>query len=150
MLRVVYIGIRLQKGSPAISTQHVFLDSCSGISGDMQRDDPNKQISIIIKRLGKSIVKSDDSGFCVARFKPNLILETTDSSDVSVKDSLEVGSCELEITIACKKCHEDCPLLRNQQSCGYNKDIFFAKVVRGGEIRLHDCLLYTSPSPRDA
>jgi len=104
----------------------------------MQRDDPDKQISIIIKRLGKSIVKSDDNGFCIARFKPNLILETTDSSDVSVKDSLEVGSCELEITIEGKKCHVGCPLFRNEQSCGYNKDIFFAKVVKGGEIRLND------------
>jgi len=138
MLRVAYIGIRLQKESPALSTQHVFLDSCCGISGDLLGDDPDKQISIIIKRLGKSIVKSDDSGFCIARFKPNLILETTDSSDVSVKDSLEVGFCELEITIAGKKCHVDCPLFRNEQSCGYNKDIFFAKVVKGGEIRLND------------
>ena len=138
MFRVAYIGIRPQKGSPAFSTQHVFLDSCCGFSGDLQGDDPDKQISIIIKRLGKSIIKSDDSGFCVARFKPNLILETTDSSYVSVKDTLEVGSCELEITIAGKKCHVDCPLFRNEQSCGYNKDIFFAKVVKGGEIRLND------------
>jgi len=138
MFRVAYIGIRPQKGSPAFSTQHVFLDSCCGFSGDLQGDDPDKQISIIIKRLGKSIIKSDDSGFCVARFKPNLILETTDSSYVSVKDTLEVGSCELEITIAGKKCHVDCPLFRNEQSCGYNKDIFFAKVVKGGEIRLYE------------
>jgi len=138
MFKVVYMGKRPQKGSPAISLQHANLKIAQGVLGDLPQNDPDRQISLIVKRLEETEARNAEAGFCMTRFKPNLVLETTTPSEISIKDRLNIGSCELEITIAGKKCHLNCPLFDNAQICDLNKDIFFAKVVKDGEIRLYD------------
>ena len=138
MFRVGYIGIRQQKGSSALSLRHAKIKIGHGICGDLPTDVSGRQISIIVKHAGTTTVKNSVGGFCGDRFKPNLVLETTTPSEISIYDRLDIGSCELEITMAGKKCHLNCPLFDNDQKCDFNKDIFFAKVVKDGEIRLYD------------
>lgn len=138
MLRVGCIGIRQQRGSSALSLRHAKIKIGRGICGDLPTDVSKRQISIVVKHIERTTAKNFNGGFCGDRFKPNLVIETTTPSEISIKDRLNIGSCELEITMAGKKCHLNCPLFDNAQTCDFNKDIFFAKVVKDGEIRLYD------------
>jgi len=135
-LRIIYIGIKTQIGVWQ-SLGQVWLNVSIGIAGDRFNDDPNKQISILVKRADE-VYAEDKSGFCRTRFKPNLILETTNQVELCVNARLTAGDCELEITIAGKECHPSCPLYDKSISCEMHKDIYFAKVVKNGEIRLYD------------
>ncbi len=136
MLKVIYIGIRLQKGVFK-SLKQASVKVGLGISGDTLNVDPDRQISIYVRRAYKAIV-DDKGGFCRTRFKPNLILETIEPLEIHVKDRLKAGSCELEITVAGKDCHALCPQFEEDSSCDIHRDIYFAKVVKNGEISLYD------------
>lgn len=138
VFRVSYIGIKPQKGSEALSLQSVEIKIGHGICGDLSANVSERQVSIIIKHSERVTVKNSDGGFCKVRFKPNLVLEAITPLDISIKDRLMIGSCELEITVAGKKCHADCPLFDNVQTCDFNKDVFFAKVLKDGVINLND------------
>jgi len=138
MLRIAYIGIRLQKGSSFQSLDQASVKIGHGITGDLISEITDKQISLYIRRVDKTFAKSSDGGFCMNRFKPNIILETTNSFEISVKDRLMAGDCELEITVAGKNCHSSCPLFSEESTCDIHRDIYFAKVVKNGEISLFD------------
>jgi MOSC domain-containing protein YiiM len=138
MFKVAYIGIRLQKGSSFQSLEHASVKIGHGIIWDLLSDIPERQISIYLRHVYKSFVKISDNGFCMNRFKPNLIMETTNPLEIYEKDRLRVGTCELEITVAGKNCHTSCPLFGKGETCDIHRNIYFAKVLKSGEIALFD------------
>lgn len=141
MLRVEYIGIRSQKGSLFQRLEKACVKAGHGIKGDLLNEDPGRQVSIYIRRAGETFSENTDTGFCITRFKPNLIFESTDTLDINAKDTLNAGTCELEITVAGKNCHPLCPLFGKDKTCDIHRNIYFAKVIKNGEIALLDEVL---------
>lgn len=71
-------------------------------------------------------------GFCITRFKENLLLSGLDFPGFKPGDRLQVGQGILEVTLAGKKCYPNCPVFLREGNCGLDGQAAFAKVVENG------------------
>lgn len=108
-----------------------------GILGSrFEGDEKNLQVTLMEKEAQERGAIHQPDGFCIRRFKENLLLSGVDLTSVTVGDQLEVGTTILEITVAGKKCYPECPVYERSGPCGLDRHAAFAKVVQSGTVSL--------------
>jgi hypothetical protein len=85
------------------------------------------------------------SGLCTAKFAANIVTLGLDYCLLSVGARLKFGNAELEITRVGKSCYEDCAVLQSGEVCPLPNACAFARVVRGGRIRIDDEIKFLEP-----
>ena len=124
--------------------QREKLESANLIAGfgieDDELHDENRQISIASDKLFVNY-KTNESGFCYKKFKENLIISHLDIKSLVKFDKFIIGESIIEITQVFKKCHSNCPNLKNHPNCQANKEVAFAKIVKNGHIKKGDTLI---------
>lgn len=81
-------------------------------------------------------------------FGENLVVEGFDFRSLPVTSRFAIGDAVLEMTQIGKECHNDCVIRQQTGDCIMPREGVFARVVKGGEIRVGDEVTLL-PSPED-
>lgn len=98
----------------------------------------NSDISIITLEGLKKLKTDSLKGFCHSKFKANLVIENLDTNKILPSTQLTIGQAVIEINNKFKKCYKECPVFLQKDNCIIKKHIFFAKVLKSGNIAYND------------
>jgi len=133
--RVVAISVSQRRGVPKTNVPAAQLVEDWGIPDDAHAGPGHRQVSL----LGiESIEKMRAKGLDVrpGAFAENITTDALDMPHLQVGDRLRIGAAELEITQIGKECRSRCALYYAAGDCVMPREGIFARVVRGGEIRV--------------
>jgi MOSC domain-containing protein YiiM len=138
MAEIVAISISEKRGGPKKNVPRVKVISGHGIKDDAHADDWHRQVSLLAQ---ESIDKLKDKGL---KIKPGQLAENITTKGIELV-SLEVGTklalgdeVLLEVTQIGKVCHNPCAIYYQVGDCVMPKEGIFAKVVKGGVLRVGD------------
>ena len=107
-------------------------------AGDSEKPDA-RQISLQFTGNGESENAQAEMGLCNRRFKGNITIKRRQTSFLA-GTRFTAGEAVLEISGETKRCHEECPLFREGKTCSLAGTNLFARVIKGGIIRIGDRL----------
>ena len=113
-----------------------------GLEGDRHAKGGERQISLLLSECRGQITDEKEAGLCLNRFRENISIGSLDPAAMQPGARLEAGEAEqrvvLEITGETKHCHEECALYKAGKLCPLAGLNLFAKVLKGGVIRVGD------------
>jgi MOSC domain-containing protein YiiM len=140
--KVAAINISKHKGVRKETVEEVFIKEAFGIEGDAHASSGwHRQVSLLAM---ESIIKMKESGVDVGPgdFAENITTEGIDLKNLSLSTRIDVGgSVELEVTQIGKTCHSRCAVYYQAGCCVMPEEGIFAKVIKGGKIRIGDSVL---------
>jgi len=139
MASVVAVCSSKQKGTKKEIVAEGILKEDYGLVGDAHADYcTHRQVSLLAT---ESINKMRSLGFNVGPgdFAENLTTEGINLVSLPVSTRLSIGGQSiLELTQVGKECHSGCAIYREIGKCIMPKEGIFAKVIRGGFVRVGD------------
>ena len=132
---------RALQDAPRESVDTLTLDIRLGVIGDC-KSEKDGSASLLAREAEEQI--RELSGLCTAKFAANIVTEGLDYTLLSVGTRLAIGISEIEITRVGKPCYEACAIAQSGETCPLPKNCAFARVLRGGEIHVHDEITVTS------
>ncbi|HAD82459.1 TPA: MOSC domain-containing protein [Candidatus Edwardsbacteria bacterium] len=138
MGKIISINISTRKGEKKTSVQSAVLKENHGIVGDAHAGDWHRQVSLL---AAESVDKMRGRGIELhpGDFAENLTIEGIDLKGLKIGQRLKIGSeAILEITQIGKECHNGCAIKRLVGDCVMPREGVFAKVIKGGEIKIED------------
>jgi len=139
MASVVAVCSSRQKGTKKEIVAEGILKEDYGLVGDAHADYcTHRQVSLLAT---ESINKMRSLGFNVGPgdFAENLTTEGINLVSLPVSTRLSIGGQSiLELTQVGKECHSGCAIYREIGKCIMPKEGIFAKVIRGGFVRVGD------------
>ena len=139
-MKVVSIAVSKKKGTRKQAVESALLIEEHGLQGDAHAGSWHRQVSFL---SSESIERARDRGLDVSfgDFAENIATEGIDWGTIPVGNRLEIGDSALvEITQIGKECHNRCAIYYQAGDCIMPREGIFARVLRGGEIRLGDAL----------
>lgn len=135
--RIVALSISDRKGVPKRNVESVRLLEDYGIEGDAHAGSWHRQVSILAI---ESIERMKGKGLNLRPgiFAENITTENLDLSKLKVGDRILIRGVELEVTQIGKECLKPCAIFRKIGDCIMPREGIFARVVKGGEIRVGD------------
>jgi MOSC domain-containing protein YiiM len=137
--RIIAISTSDKKQVKKNNVEMAVIKENYGIKGDAHADfSTHRQISLLAT---ESIDKMREMGLNVnpGDFAENLTTEGIDLIDILVGKRLILGEeVILEITQIGKECHTRCAIYQQAGDCIMPKEGIFARVIRGGTIKLRD------------
>lgn len=137
MGRIEAICASVGKGTPKTARESAVLVENHGIEGDAHAGSWHRQISLLaqerveeFRRRGAEVRSGD--------FGENLVVSGLDLDAMAPGDRLVCGDALLELTQFGKECHSHCRIFEAMGDCIMPRHGVFARVVRGGEIRVGD------------
>jgi len=110
-----------------------------GIIGDGNAKGGDRQVTLMDDSVREWIRQQPTKGLCSSRFKANITIKDLNPLKLYQGALLKVGNTVLEITFINKKCYgEGCKLYSEKQICPIPSGCYFAKVVRGGQVKVAD------------
>ena len=114
-----------------------------GLKGDAHAGKWHRQVSLLsyekieeFKALGVSVKDGD--------FGENLVVSGVDFAKLQVGTRFQIGDVELELTQIGKECHHGCAIAQAVGKCIMPTEGVFARVLKGGPIRVGDRLVVVS------
>ena len=139
MSKIIAVSRSEQKGTKKINVLEGVLKENYGLVGDAHADgSTHRQVSLLAI---ESIEKMRRLGFMIGPgdFAENLTSEGIDLVSLPIGTRLSIGKeIVLEVTQIGKECHTGCAIYRQIGKCIMPKEGVFAKVIRGGSVRVGD------------
>ena len=135
--RIKAISISKKKGCKKKNVRTAILKKGLGMVGDAHAGS-ERQISLLAE---ESIKRIRDKGLDVRSgdFAENITTSGIDLKGLKIGDRLKIGkNALLEITQIGKTCHNRCNIYYEAGDCVMPKEGLFARVLKGGQIRLED------------
>lgn len=135
---VVSINISKNKGTTKQSIKEAMVIENYGIEGDAHASSHwHRQISLLAL---ESIQKMMDKGLTLnyGDFAENITTKGIELLSLPVGTKLQIGEVILEITQHGKSCHSKCEIFKIVGNCIMPKEGIFAKVLKGGKIKVGD------------
>ncbi len=148
MAKVIAVCTSKNKGTRKEDVREGLLKEEFGLVGDAHADCcTHRQVSLLAI---ESINKMRDRGFDIGPgdFAENLTTQSLDLTSLAIGDHLTVGQAELEITQIGKECHARCAIFEQVGDCVMPREGVFARVIRGGEVKVGDGILVAERSDR--
>jgi MOSC domain-containing protein YiiM len=139
MARIIAVCKSEKKGTRKEPIAEGYIQPDYGLAGDAHADcTTHRQVSLLamesinkMRRLGYEVGPGD--------FAENLTTEDLELISLPVGTELCVGNeVILEISQIGKECHTGCAIFRQVGKCVMPKEGVFAKVIRGGTVRVGD------------
>lgn len=138
--RIKAISVSKEKGTRKVNVPEAELRADFGIVGDAHAGQRVRQVSLLaVESIEKMVAK----GVKVSPgdFAENITTEGLNLLELSVGSRLALGEdVEVEIREFGKKCHSGCEIFEQVGDCIMPREGVFAKVVRGGMIRVGDII----------
>lgn len=139
--RIKAISISSIKGTKKINVNQAILKEDFGIINDAHAEKGNiRQVSLLAE---ESILKIKSKGLEVKAgdFAENITTEGLELTKLMINDRLLINkSIIIEITQKGKDCHKRCNIFYTVGDCVMPKEGVFAKVIKGGEIKIGDLI----------
>lgn len=134
---ILAISVSTQKGMAKTNVPSATLVEQSGIEGDAHAGPWHRQISLLAM---ESIETMRAKGLHVGpgAFAENLTTAGIELTALPVGTRIQIAQAELEITQIGKVCHKRCAIYYQAGDCVMPREGIFARVIRGGEIRVGD------------
>ncbi|MBQ0027522.1 MAG: molybdenum cofactor biosynthesis protein [Lachnospiraceae bacterium] len=110
-----------------------------GIENDAHAGNWHRQISLLSYEKIEEF-KAKGAQIEPGCFGENLIVEGFDLGKLPVGSRLKAGEIILEITQIGKECHSHCEIFKTMGDCIMPREGIFAKVVKGGELKVQDTI----------
>ena len=139
--KIIAISISEKKGVRKNNVNQAMLKEDFGIVGDAHAGTKSRQVSLLAV---ESIEKMKAKGLKVKAgdFAENITTEGIDLLSFKPGDKLQAGEdIILEISQIGKECHSRCRIYYQAGDCVMPKEGIFARVVRGGELRVGDKII---------
>ena len=123
-------------------TQKNFIEEANfienyGIENDAHVGSWHRQVSLLaFEKIAN--FNSQGAGVEEGAFGENLIVEGFDLTTLPIGTIFKCNEVELQLTQIGKECHDRCPIYYKMGDCIMPKYGVFAKVIRGGKIRVGD------------
>lgn len=137
MASVIAVCVSKEKGERKVPVPRVELVVGHGIEGDAHAGDWHRQVSLL---ASESIAKMRALGLDVSSgdFAENITTAGIELIALRVGDWLAIADTLLEITQIGKECHHKCAIYYAAGDCIMPKEGIFAKVLKGGTVRIDD------------
>jgi MOSC domain-containing protein YiiM len=146
-MRIVSIAISRKKGTRKTCVDEAVLIEDHGLDGDAHAGPGDRQVSFL---AAESIEKVRTEGLDVTfgDFAENIATEGIDWLNMPVGTVLQIGREALvAITRIGKECHKKCAIYYQAGDCIMPREGVFARVLKGGVIRLGDAILLVDTKP---
>jgi len=110
-----------------------------GLEGDFYAKGGDRQITLLVRGNGDEN-KIREEGLCVSRFRENISISGLSPDLLKSGLRLSLGEAVLEISDEIKHCHEECPLFQKGKHCSLAGMNLFARVLKGGAIKVGDVI----------
>lgn len=131
--RVYSINVSEKKGTRKRRVEEAFAKEGFGIVGDAHAGPWHRQVSLLSIEMIRSF-----GPFEPGDFAENITTEGVDLRRLKVGDRVEVGEAVLIVTQKGKECHDSCEIKRLVGRCVMPKEGVFARVLKGGRIKVGD------------
>jgi cyclic pyranopterin phosphate synthase len=131
------IKVYSAKGTPGKELSEARLNENLGLEGDFHAQGGDRQVSLLCAETKDLLIRQKEKGLCFSRFKENITIRGIDCDMLLSGARLEAGAV-LEITGETKGCYEECSLYETGKRCALSGMSLFAKVIKGGIIRVGD------------
>ena len=137
MGKIVALCLSAEKGTRKRAAPAAVLRENHGLENDAHAGSGHRQVSLL------SLEKIEDfqkRGALVSYgdFGENLVVSGLDLAGLPVGTRLGIGDALLEITQIGKECHTRCAIYHSMGECIMPAQGVFARVVRGGGLRVGD------------
>ncbi|MDK2887076.1 MAG: hypothetical protein PWP54_1656 [Thermosipho sp. (in: thermotogales)] len=138
---IVSINVSKKKGEAKIPVKKATLKKNWGIVGDAHAGNWSRQISMLSL---ESIEKMKKYGYEIkyGDFAENITIKEGKIHEFPVGTKVKIGSTLLEITQIGKKCHVSCNISQKIGKCIMPIEGIFLKVLKGGEIKVNDEVIF--------
>ena len=136
--KILAISVAEQRGTKKRNKSSALLVENFGIEGDAHAGDWHRQVSLL---ASESIDSMRSSGLEVGPgdFAENITTAGIDLGRLEVGDRLDLGNgVILEVTQIGKECHDRCAIFQMAGDCIMPREGIFARVVKGGLLRVGD------------
>lgn len=138
--KILAVNISQKKGEKK-NTVHCgeFLENL-GLVNDAHAEPGIRQVSLLAKEsIEKIRARGLDAQY--GDFAENLTTEGIDLPSLPIGTRLKVGDkVLLEVSQIGKTCHNRCNIFYTVGDCVMPREGIFARVIRGGEIKIHDAI----------
>jgi len=117
-------------------TEGKFIENL-GLEGDFHASGGDRQISLFFPE-DTAGTNPAEKKLCYSRYNENITILGLDASIIQSGMFLSSGDVVLEITAETKHCHEECELFKAGEACSLAGLNLFARVIKGGGIRVGD------------
>jgi len=125
------------KGVPGETAQSARLVAGLGMEGDFHANGGERQLSLLSIEERRWMESRTEPGLCFGRYKENILFDVAQPALVP-GTRVAVGEAVLEISDGGKRCFGQCPLFDQGRVCVLAGRSLFAKVARGGIVRVGD------------
>lgn len=137
MGKVIAVCTSPAKGTQKTNVKEAEFIEDYGIAGDAHAGKWHRQVSLLsydkIEEFRARGAEVEDGAF-----GENLVVEGIDFRSLPVGTRLCCGEVILEMTQIGKECHHGCQIYQKMGDCIMPRVGVFAKVIRGGKIRIGD------------
>ena len=137
MGKVIAVCASPAKGTQKTNVKEAEFIEDYGIAGDAHAGKWHRQVSLLsydkIEEFRARGAEVEDGAF-----GENLVVEGIDFRSLPVGTRLCCGEVILEMTQIGKECHHGCQIYQKMGDCIMPREGVFAKVIRGGKIRIGD------------
>ena len=124
---VLAVCVSREKGTQKQNVGSAHFIEDFGIEGDAHAGKWHRQVSLL----------SHDK---IGAFGENLVVEGFDFKNLPVGTRFQCNDVILEMTQIGKECHHGCLIFQKMGECIMPREGVFAKVIRGGEIKIGDIM----------
>jgi MOSC domain-containing protein YiiM len=145
-MKIVSIAISRKKGTRKQVVEEARLIQDFGIEGDAHAGPWHRQVSFL---AAESIEKAREGGLNVTfgDFAENIATVGVKWLTLPVGTHLKLGeSVEVEVTQIGKTCHKKCAIFYQAGDCIMPREGIFARVLKGGTIRVGDAISVMGPA----
>lgn len=144
--KLIAICISEQKGTQKQQVESAVLRENFGIEGDAHAGNWHRQVSLLgLEKIEEFRARGAEVEF--GAFGENLVIEGFDFRNLPVGTRFRIGDVLLEMTQIGKECHTHCVIYHMVGDCIMPREGVFAKVLRGGEIKIGDEVVQIEPDP---
>ncbi len=142
--KIVSISVSKKKGTRKYQVEQAVLKEEHGIVGDAHSGPWHRQVSLLAcESIMEARRKGLDVGF--GDFAENIATEGVEWDKVPVGAKVFINNVVLEVTQIGKKCHRRCAIFYLAGDCLMPRKGVFARVLKGGVIKVGDKLRVTLP-----
>ena len=131
--KVFSINISKNKGVSKNPIKKAILIENMGIENDAHLG-LKRQVSL----LSKELIEEQNNNLKPGDFAENITTIGIDLSKIQIADIIKINKIILEVTQIGKTCHDKCNIYKKIGNCIMPKQGIFAKVLKGGLIKIGD------------
>lgn len=146
MGKLIAICTSEKKGTQKQQVETAVLREDHGIEGDAHAGNWHRQVSLLgLEKIEAFRERGAEVEF--GAFGENLVIEGFDFRNLPVGTRFRIGEALLEMTQIGKECHTHCAIYHMVGDCIMPREGVFAKVLKGGEIKVGDEVAEIQPDP---